>query len=641
MPAFNLDKAVAFLDGLVEDHENLVQDAKGFGFRVAASPLKGLMTLKEAQTIVAAFEKNTSELRAFVNGLPNGRGLPTELAQGLEALYKKAQAHLKKFEEDKKKAQETLSKYEDILTGEHFQEAFQALRLAVLDLDLTDDADIDFKTTLYLDADPAYASGSVFVKKGTETVLTINLGYRASDDRYWGNIVVRKQSWSEKSYKDVASKMGHAFLPRFIRELTSQVKALADKTELGVFKSRKKFDLTVLDAETLKKELHEKIWNTLKGKWQPGDFGEPTYQSLAPIRDGDMSKWAFAHNWRTWGWNNRTLTSLQEGTGNIAVFDGRRKRLCESFTVTVGGKDWEVVGMPELPWKGSFMYRKSPEHFDWTAEALTQKFPLEWRDDVQRIPIDDLRARARALGVQYDPKSANKKALISQIQAGLGKYDPPRELTLTTALIRYTVTMKPSKSKAASKVARRFVAAKRLALRHTAPKRLAQRYLTAGGAQFVTFSEGEDANRAFRDAVDQAKHEHGHGGYTGTIAEAYDFKVKSRTPMSESDAYAYADAHVDDYDKGDCGAVPISKEVVLKREPVTVQVEARNEKEALRKGTLLIKATGRIPPGVSVVVGKAAAKPLPGGKGFSVTAERRLSKVGGITGWLFFGWASS
>jgi hypothetical protein len=43
--------------------------------------------------------------------------------------------------------------------------------------------------------------------------------------------------------------------------------------------------------------------------------------------------------------------------------------------------------------------------------------------------------------------------------------------------------------------------------------------VTAVGANtFETYSDGTDVHAAFRDAVEQAGWEHGHGGYTGTIA---------------------------------------------------------------------------------------------------------------------------
>lgn len=44
-----------------------------------------------------------------------------------------------------------------------------------------------------------------------------------------------------------------------------------------------------------------------------------------------------------------------------------------------------------------------------------------------------------------------------------------------------------------------------------------------GSTSFSNTVEGRTADEAFRKAVDHARHEHGHGGYTGTIAEKSDF----------------------------------------------------------------------------------------------------------------------
>lgn len=40
-----------------------------------------------------------------------------------------------------------------------------------------------------------------------------------------------------------------------------------------------------------------------------------------------------------------------------------------------------------------------------------------------------------------------------------------------------------------------------------------------GAQDFVTIAQGDDVGEAFSAAVDEAAHEYGHGGYTGTIAE--------------------------------------------------------------------------------------------------------------------------
>ncbi len=44
-----------------------------------------------------------------------------------------------------------------------------------------------------------------------------------------------------------------------------------------------------------------------------------------------------------------------------------------------------------------------------------------------------------------------------------------------------------------------------------------------GATQFITESYGASAEAAFNDAVGNALHWHGHGGYTGTIAEKNSF----------------------------------------------------------------------------------------------------------------------
>ena len=44
-----------------------------------------------------------------------------------------------------------------------------------------------------------------------------------------------------------------------------------------------------------------------------------------------------------------------------------------------------------------------------------------------------------------------------------------------------------------------------------------------GATNYITISKGEDAKDAFSSARDKAQWNHGHGGYTGTIAEKDSF----------------------------------------------------------------------------------------------------------------------
>jgi len=45
-----------------------------------------------------------------------------------------------------------------------------------------------------------------------------------------------------------------------------------------------------------------------------------------------------------------------------------------------------------------------------------------------------------------------------------------------------------------------------------------------GASEFFTRARGKTAAEAFRSAVQQARYEHGNGGYTGTIAEKSEFQ---------------------------------------------------------------------------------------------------------------------
>lgn len=56
-----------------------------------------------------------------------------------------------------------------------------------------------------------------------------------------------------------------------------------------------------------------------------------------------------------------------------------------------------------------------------------------------------------------------------------------------------------------------------------------------GAADFRTIGFGKTAEDAFRQACDDAAWEHGHGGYTGTIAEKRSFReIKPPTPRTNA-----------------------------------------------------------------------------------------------------------
>ena len=83
-----------------------------------------------------------------------------------------------------------------------------------------------------------------------------------------------------------------------------------------------------------------------------------------------------------------------------------------------------------------------------------------------------------------------------------------------------------------------------------------------GAYEFETVASGNTVEDAFDGARSDAQWEHGHGGYTGTIAEKHSFVIVSPVPLSTDEAYELADnllyADADISDKwGPAGAIPI------------------------------------------------------------------------------------
>lgn len=60
-----------------------------------------------------------------------------------------------------------------------------------------------------------------------------------------------------------------------------------------------------------------------------------------------------------------------------------------------------------------------------------------------------------------------------------------------------------------------------------------------GAQQFMTKAKGKTAKDAFWSAVDDACYEHGHGGYTGTIAEKAEFVMIAVPSGEKPEEYAW------------------------------------------------------------------------------------------------------
>lgn len=66
-----------------------------------------------------------------------------------------------------------------------------------------------------------------------------------------------------------------------------------------------------------------------------------------------------------------------------------------------------------------------------------------------------------------------------------------------------------------------------------------------GGCDFTVGAKGANAKEAFSRAVEDAKYESGHGGYTGTIAEKGSF-VMMGTAKTKKEAYNMAQNFIEE-----------------------------------------------------------------------------------------------
>ena len=70
-----------------------------------------------------------------------------------------------------------------------------------------------------------------------------------------------------------------------------------------------------------------------------------------------------------------------------------------------------------------------------------------------------------------------------------------------------------------------------------------------GGCDFITIETGESAVRALWNAVEQAEYDHGHSGYTGTIAEKGEFVMIDEEEHEEEEARAKAEKMIHEGDE--------------------------------------------------------------------------------------------
>ncbi len=618
MPALDPQSLDASLDRILAEHDALLEAARGFGLRLAsrsASRLpKGTMALKEAQNIVANFAKNTDTLSAFMSSMFDAvRKSPPEFRADLEAVRAKADKALTKFQADQKAAQAALALYEDALVGENFQDAFQAVRLALIDLDPAADIDIDYRTNLHLDQNPAFAQGLISIKRGTTHLYDVIVGYRASDDTYWGSI---KSTKKYKTFERVVTKIGTPRLSAFVRDLVTQVLALSRDEATNVFGTRARAELTLVDTASVETSLRVAFQEMIR----PMTY-QPRLISMKVTPDGKSA--VATANLNGTGWKSiakdgayHLVRSLQDIATTLGNTDTK---------ITVNGKPWSVQAkmdsfhvtfapILQRTIKQNFT-RFNASNVDEAKLKMLEVLP-EW---VSGTPIATLRLRAQKLGIDPTPYGRSSADLARAIQV---KTVGNIEVLLFSD---FTFTL-------------------------TASARAASTTRQAGASSFSNYVALKDPDRAFDTARESEGHDSGRGGYSGTIYEKPGYIIRSRTPMSMKEANAFVNKDINSNDKwGEAFAIPVSEEKVLAKDTVTVTVEARDAEEARRKGILLIKATGRVPHGgasivVDVPAGTTGMKLMNKGARVStweVTGVRKQVLVGEITGWLFYGYASS
>lgn len=84
-----------------------------------------------------------------------------------------------------------------------------------------------------------------------------------------------------------------------------------------------------------------------------------------------------------------------------------------------------------------------------------------------------------------------------------------------------------------------------------------------GASDFYTMSFGRDVREAFGKAIEEARWESGHGGYTGTIAEKDSYRIIPESEVKGKNRIRYAEKLVDPRirDKwGPAGAIRITGE---------------------------------------------------------------------------------
>jgi hypothetical protein len=652
-------------ESILQEHEELLDQARGFGMRTAAFP-RGLMPLREAQEIVANFSKNTEKLDAFLSSLYDTKNRAPDKAtkDALDEVYARGEKALSKFQDDHKKAKEALAKHEDLLVGENFQEMFQALRLAVLDLDLTEQASMGAKTSLHLDATPAYAVGLVGVHRvdPKAEVYKVRATYRAETDEYVADM------WSEKSGRwfPAAKKTGHARIPAFVKAVVDKMKAVHDFEGESMFGSRRTVEDTSPELAQYRDEVDaRKERDQLEGSYKEA---ERRLQAIRVAIDGKLRQQfpkiaAWTHT------IDRDINRRKVRTWSTFEVGAVTVQLGSTINIqpSVGSKG--LLGYYGVPGQGSLTNpvpttNSDSAYVDAAVKALVKFITEKIRAPAPApaptpgstsVPTAQTVVREVRRVVQYPgtlgfperdliqkvltgesstatltnskiiavPDQATLTGVLDLARGGLNQFKNTTlqlgDITITQkvtpklrALFANSVRTVPAENLTGT-IEKYFAASStpqvtslifyvELTISKQGGRR-ASMTRSAGATTFDNLVWNPNISNAFRGIRSDELEEHGHrDGYPGTIAAKSRYEIRASEPMSEAEARAFMNKDVDKNDKWSdrAFAVPVTKERVLATDKVTVTVIARDEKEAQRQAKMRIFATGRFPPNATV-----------------------------------------
>jgi predicted nuclease with TOPRIM domain len=644
----SLDDLAFELEELSAKHDQLLDAASQFGMRSAAVP-RNLMSYAEAKRIVDKFDDDLEGLYEFENKLQEAkrelrnRDDAAHLFEGVQKLQTKATDMAGKFRKDFDKAKKALAKWAELLTGVKFQDVFQQLRTAVIKLDPADPDGIDFEVEERPnDPKGPYAVGRVIIgpiktADGDEVTYKVIVGYRATTDDYWGNI-----TRGHKTYKSIATKSKGRTSKQFSRALVDQLLAIAQAKGDRIFKTRRSVKLDVLTDEEAS-QIVMAIKDSLPDHWNYDGYDTKARAVVIKVSSEQAG----------WPGPQQSLHGMVRKMDFFGTLSGYLERL------PVGGprdrwmrSNFEVVGNTDKyqlefgnQRKGEvnmlpFIGKKGTKAFDYFRNGLASNGYIEFA--TRRPGLRALRKRAQDL--VRNPNAVwgeDAKTIRAQLQSyqmnESGSYGSFRAVLQGTITVR-----KKSRKASAANIATRAA--------HNQVHRVVEAYRTAGGAWFEERIYEADPRRAWKQAVEDARRQYGYGhdgdGYTGSLAEkdSYGYSVERREPFSSWEEAGKWAGKQSNEKWGPAGAVSVAVPDVKEEEKITVTVKATNKRQAEQRGTLRIKSTGRIRPRVKVIVEDLRAKKLGGSRTYpewEVTGVRKQVVFGKVTGWLFFGVASS